>query len=150
MSPQRVSSFVPVTMSDRQPVSVWRRGAPADPAAVERLTIRYPNLPSAYLAFLRAEDSSAGDLGAEPGWIQLWPAAEVYDLNESYEVSASLPGFVGFASSGGGELLAFDVRTTPSRICMVPFIPMDEADAVEIATDFTALANGFGVPAADA
>lgn len=136
-------------MADLQPVSVWRRGAPADPAAVERLAVRYPELPSAYLAFLRVEDGSEGDLAVQPGWIQLWPAAEVEELNVGYEVSASLPGFLGFASNGGGELLAFDTRTTPWRVCMVPFIPMDEAEAVKIATDFTALACDFGVPAPD-
>ena len=136
-------------MSDLQPVSVWRRGAPAAPTAVDALAQRYPGLPAAYLAFLRVEDGSEGDLAVEPGWIQLWPAAEVGELNDGYEVAASLPGFVGFGSNGGGELLAFDTRAAPWRVCMVPFVPMGAAEALEIAADFTALACGFGVPAPD-
>lgn len=131
--------------SPPEPNVVWRSGAPAAPEVVEMLAQRYPGLPAEYLAFLRAEDGSEGDLGVEPGWVQLWPAADVPVRNEVYEVAEWLPGFLGFGSNGGGELLAFDTRTEPWRICMVPFIPMEEAEAIEIAPDFAALARLFGM-----
>jgi hypothetical protein len=100
-------------MSDLQPVSIWRRGTPADPAVVDALARRHPGLPAAYLAFLRVEDGSEGDLAVEPGWIRLWPAAEVEESNDGYEVAKWLPGFVGFGSNGGGELLVFDGSISP-------------------------------------
>jgi hypothetical protein len=134
-------------MSDFQPISQWRRGAPAESVVVDALTRRYPGLPAAYLAFLRVEDGSEGDLAVAPDWIQLWPAAEVEELNAGYEIASLLPGFIGFGSNGGNQLFAFDTRAKPWRICMVPCIPMDESEVVAIAADFTTLALGFGVAA---
>ena len=139
-----------MSASDSQPVSIWHRGAPADPAVIDALARRFPELPAAYLAFMRVEDGSEGDLAVEPGWIQLWPAAEVEELNNGYEIASFLPGFLGFGSNGGDELFVFDTRVAPWRVCMVPFIPMEEAEAVEIAVDFTTLALAFGVAVRDA
>src|SRR6476661_218013 len=99
---------------------MWHRGAPGDPAVIDALARRFPALPMEYLAFMRAEDGSQGDLAVEPGWIQLWPTAEVEELNDGYEIASFLPGFLGFGSNGGGELFAFDMRVTPWRVCMVP------------------------------
>jgi hypothetical protein len=122
---------------------VWHAGTPADAETVAALAARYAGLPPAYLQLLQAEDGSEGDLGVDPGWISLWPAAEVVALNIAYAIDTLLPGFVGFASNGGGELLAFDTRTTPWRVCMVPFTPMEETYSVQIAADFASLANQF-------
>ena len=74
----------------------------------------------------------------------MWPAAEMPVHNAGYQVSERLPGFLGFASNEGGELLAFDTRAHPWRICMIPFILLDESDAVEIAPDFETFAQYFG------
>jgi hypothetical protein len=126
---------------------VWQPGPPAPPRALAELAERYPGLPEAYLQFLREQDGSEGEMGVQPWWVQLWPAAEVARDNAEYEVERWLPGFVGFASSGGGELFAFDTRTRPWRVCMVPFIPMDPALALEIEPDFAALTRHFGVAA---
>ncbi len=56
-----------------------------------------------------------------------------------------LPGFFGFASSGGGELLAFDLRKgAPYHIVMLPFVPMDADEAIEIASSFETLREKIG------
>ena len=122
---------------------MWHAGSPAAAEAVAALAARYSDLPTAYLRLLETEDASEGDLGADPGWVSLWPAAEVVELNAAYAIDTFLPGFLGFASTGGGELLAFDTRVAPWRICMVPFIPMEDTHAVEIAPDFATLAQQF-------
>ncbi|HEY4216448.1 MAG TPA: SMI1/KNR4 family protein [Gemmatimonadaceae bacterium] len=125
--------------------AVWRAGIPAIAAELETLATRYPGLPREYLAFLRAEDGSEGELGIDPGWIQFWPAATVAARNGEYKIAELLPRFIGFASDGGGELLAFDTRTSHWTIYRVPFVPMDECEAIEVATDFATLARSFGV-----
>jgi hypothetical protein len=130
--------------SEERSQSVWRAGVPVAPVVIAALEFAYPGLPDAYLAQLRDDDSAEGDLAVEPGWIAFWPATDVARHNAGYHVSEHLPGFLGFGSNGGGELLAFDTRTLPWRVCMIPFIPMDESEAVEIAPDFETLARHFG------
>jgi len=129
---------------EHESVPVWRPGAAATAGAIAALVAAYPELPAPYVSYVEIDDGAEGDLGVEPGWIQLWPVAEVGQLNPRYEVATNLPGFLGFGTSGGGELLAFDTRTEPWRVCMVPFIPMNESEAVEIAPDFAKLASQFG------
>ncbi len=63
------------------------------------------------------------------------------DLNEAYSVADFLPGWIGFGSNGGDELLAF---APGGRVAMVPFVPMDAHQAVEMAPSFTALVQAFG------
>lgn len=64
-------------------------------------------------------------MSVDPGWFQLWPLDELEQGNRDYQVQENAPGFVGFGSSGGGELLAFDAN---GRVVMIPFIGMS-ADA---------------------
>jgi hypothetical protein len=124
------------------PGARWRRQAPADGAAVARLAAELPTLPADYLAFLRLSNGGEGDLGVEPGWFQLWRAEDVSARNFEYAVPEFLPGYVGFGSSGGGELLAFGPGGR--GVYAVPFVPMDPAEAQPVASDFTQLARAFG------
>lgn len=121
---------------------VWKREPRARSQAVESLVEIYPDLPADYVEFLRAGDGAEGSLGVEPGWIQLWDAKAVTTLNVSYSVSEFLSDFVGIGTNGGGELIAFDRRSW--RVFMIPLIPMDPKEAVEIAPDFVSLAREFG------
>ena len=45
-------------------------------------------------------------LGVEPWICEFWPIGEVNQRNSDYEVSTNAPGYLGFASSGGGEMYA--------------------------------------------
>ena len=123
---------------------LWRPGSAGAPEASADLVAAYPGLPATYLSYVESNDGAEGSLGVEPGWIQLWPVEEVRRLNAGYEVPTNLPGFLGFGSSGGGELVAFDTRAEPWRVCMVPFVPMNHSEAVEIAADFDRLETQFG------
>jgi hypothetical protein len=70
------------------------------------------------------------ELDLQPWRCEFWPLAEVAALNEAYSVEEFAPGYVGFASSGGGELFAF----SPSgAIECLPFVPMSPAEALPIA-----------------
>jgi hypothetical protein len=123
------------------PSAEWMRELPADGRIVEQLEAALPALPADYLAFLRLSNGGEGVLGVEPGWFQLWTAEEVPRRNQDYAVTELLPGYIGFGSSGGGELLAF---APTRRIVMVPFIPMDASEARVMATSFRELAAVFG------
>jgi hypothetical protein len=121
--------------------AAWKREPPADADTLAHLLGGLPGLPADYLAFLALSGGGEGELGIEPGWFQLWPAAEVARLNLAYKLAECLPGYTGFGSSGGGELLAFGPK---GAVVMVPFVPMDASEAIEIASTFTDLARAFG------
>jgi SMI1/KNR4 family protein SUKH-1 len=127
---------------------IWRAASPNIESAVAALSEAAPiRLPKAYLAQLLSSNGGEGSLGIEPGWISLWPAEVVLSLNNDYSIAEFLPGFFGFGSSGGGELLAFDARESePYPIVMVPFIPMDPKQAVRIAYSFEELRDLIGKP----
>src|SRR5947209_6466533 len=85
----------------------WQhREPPASATALRELAEAAPvPLPDEYAALLRFSNGGEGQLAVEPGWFQLWSAEEVLELNRDYGVNEFLPGFFGFGSSGGGELL---------------------------------------------
>lgn len=67
----------------------------------------------------------------------LWPAEEIEKLNAEYKTQEFIPDFVGFGSDGGDELLATNLKN--GKIYSIPFIPMEEKSAVEIAKNFSEL-----------
>jgi len=102
-------------------------------------------LPPEYLAFLRESSGGEGELGVQPGWFVIWPAGEVVDLNQEYEVAANAPGFFGFGSSGGGDLLAFDTRGgQPYSVAALPFIGMSVKHALPVAVSFASFEAVMG------
>jgi hypothetical protein len=75
-------------------------------------------LPDEYVRYCAGSGLKEGGLSVQPLWFQLWAPSEVERLNRDYQVQVFAPGFLGFGSSGGGELLAFDVD---GRVFTVPF-----------------------------
>jgi hypothetical protein len=124
----------------------WRPASPASELSLQRLREGCSvSLPAEYLDLLAESNGGEGDLGLEPMWISFWPAEEVLSLNADYEVAQCLPGFFGFASNGGGELIAFDMRgKAPNPIVMVPFIPMRFDHVVQICSSFEELKKLIG------
>ncbi len=124
----------------------WNRQPPATQDSIEALASDCSlDLPKQYLEFLTLSNGGEGELGVDPGWFQLWPVEEVLDLNRDYGIDEFLPGFFGFGSNGGGELLAFDTRdNSPWKVVMVPFIPMDVEEAIVIADDFPTFVQAIG------
>jgi hypothetical protein len=82
-------------------------------------------LPEEYVRYLADNGLKEGGLTVEPGWFQLWPPDEVGKWNQDYHVEESAPGFLGFGSNGGGEMLAFDIE---GHVVMIPFIGMSASD----------------------
>ncbi len=125
---------------------IWRPAPPADEGAVQSLREHSRvDLPSAYLTQLAESNGGEGDLGAEPGWVVLWPAERVIEYNDMYDIADVLPGFYGFGDNGGGELLAFDTRTgSPYPVVAIPWIPMEPEFAVRIAPSFAQFRSLIG------
>jgi hypothetical protein len=74
----------------------------------------------------------------DPGYLQLWPQEEIEQWNQDYEVPEYAPGFVGFGSDGGGEMLAFDAE---GAVYMIPFIGMSIEDAKKIGSSWSEIVS---------
>src|SRR5262249_38342415 len=122
---------------DREPG--WTKSPAAQPTVIAELVKHaLVPLPAEYLDFLTESNGGEGELGRQPGWFVLWRAEDVIEFNQGYEVASNIPGHVGFGSSGGGELFAFDTRAgQPYPIVTVPFIPMNLAEARPVAASFS-------------
>lgn len=126
----------------------WHFKRPCSDEALRQLIYSaIVELPPEYLAYLRESNGGGGDISVEPGLLYLWEAEEVPRNNDGYEVHLNVPGFYAFGTSGGGEMFAFDARSSkPWPIVMIPFIPMCSDEAVQIAPDFATLRQHFGIP----
>jgi hypothetical protein len=125
----------------------WRTKPPCSDEAVQRLIESATvELPPEYVAYLQVSNGGGGDIGVEPGLLYFWRAEEVAENNDRYEVQQNVPGFFAFGSSGGGEMFAFDTRgPKPWPVVIIPFIPMDAKEAIQIAPDFATLRRSFGI-----
>jgi hypothetical protein len=121
----------------------WQAKAPASEESIEQLLQRSKLLlPADYLDFLRYSNGGDGFLIVQPYYFRLWPAEQTVDNNLDYQIPDYVPGFFGFGDNGGGEFFAFDTRTAaPWRIYTIPFVPMEESDALGVAEDFLTLVN---------
>ncbi len=133
------------------PDGTWRPESPATDSALQALQDEVGvQLPDAYLDQLATSNGGEGDLGVDPGWLQLWPAGQVLSSNVECGVAEELPWLFGFGTSGGGDLLAFDTRAgTPYPVVAVPFIPMEEDSVVQVADSFAAFREHIGRPHPD-
>ncbi len=124
----------------------WSKKEPAKPELAKELArVSAIRLPKEYFDLLLYSNGGEGRLALDPGWFQLWTVEEVLGLNRAYEIDKNLPGYFGFASSGGGELLGFDCRQgEPYKVVKIPFIPMIESEAVIIAKDFEEFIRAIG------
>ena len=95
------------------------------------------SFPKDYLSYIEGGGADCGFTEGDPGYFQLWALEEVEALNRDYKVSEFAPGFVGFGSDGGGEMLAFDSN---GAVFMIPFIGDGVEDAKRIAKAWSEIA----------
>ncbi len=100
------------------------------------------DLPVSYINFLKNHKGAQGDLPVQPYYFQLWEISEVSDNNSGYEVQNYLPDYFGIGGNGGGELLALNTKN--KKVYTIPFIPMDEKDALLVAESFNEFENIMG------
>ena len=126
---------------------IWRGVPGAEGSVLKKLSASAPiPLPSEYLELLAASNGGEGDLAIEPGWFCPWPAEEVLEQNEGYEIATYAPDLFGIGSNGGGELIAIDHSTaSPFAVVMVPFIPLDRSELQMIAQSMSEFVQLIGV-----
>lgn len=90
--------------------------------------------PEEYRTFLAEFGSGEGFIGEH--YLIIWSANDLHRLNEDYEVRLYAPGFLMFASNGGGEGFAFDLRDAGRPIAMLPFVGLDAKHARVVARTF--------------
>jgi hypothetical protein len=91
-------------------------------------------LPEEYGRHYGGNGPKEGGLSVQPLWFQLWPLTKVEQLNQDYNVQEFAPGFLGFGSNGGGELLAFDAD---DKVFAMPFVDMCRERAWFVAESWT-------------
>jgi hypothetical protein len=91
-------------------------------------------LPTQYVLYFAGDGPKEGELAIEPGWFQLWSPADAERLNREYHVQQVAPGFLGFGSNGGGEMLAFDAE---GRVVMIPFVGLSADEARPVASSWS-------------
>lgn len=92
-------------------------------------------LPADYRRFLLKANGGEGPIGPA-SYVALYRCDELQEQDEGYAVDEFLPGFLLIGSNRGGEAFAFDLRTSPWKVVMVPFIGMEEAHARVLAPNF--------------
>ena len=92
-------------------------------------------LPDDYLDFMRQWNGYNGDVG-EYGSVNIWAVEEILPANEANNFREWIPGLVLFASTGGGDFYAFDMRHDPLKVVAIPSIPLDIQYAVEVGGSF--------------
>jgi SMI1 / KNR4 family (SUKH-1) len=92
------------------------------------------SLPSSYLSFVREKNGGEGFVGENYLW--LWKIEELAQFNSDYQVEEYSPGFLFFASNGGGEGYAFDTTVEALPIHIIPFIGMSRDDAIPVSKSF--------------
>jgi hypothetical protein len=78
-------------------------------------------LPDDYVALLRHSNGGSGLVNGR-GYIDFFPIEEVPEVCSLNQVERSAPGLLPFASDCGGNVFAFDRRSSPMGIVHVPLI----------------------------
>ncbi len=103
----------------------FQRNAPARISDIRQFEMTLGrSLPADYTAFLLYANGGEGWVG-DNGYIRLWRLEEILEANKGYGFDEFAPGLLAFASDGGGEAFAFDMRVNGMPILMVPFIGME-------------------------
>jgi hypothetical protein len=90
-------------------------------------------LPSELSEYHTSGAALSRKLDVSPWLCEFWPVAEVETWNERYEVPRNAPGYIGFGTSGGGEMYAFSPR---GAIVCLAFIGMSPHDELQVATSW--------------
>lgn len=98
-----------------------------------------PILPVEYIAYVRSGRRTNGftDFGLG-GYFDLEPLESIPKLNLDIELQRYAPGFIAFASDGGGEVLAFDAV---GKVYSIPLIGMSPESATLVANSWNEYSN---------
>lgn len=101
-------------------------------------------LPTDYIAYVEGGGVGEGFTDGLPGYFALWHPDEIELNNKDLNVDNYAPGFLGFGTDGGEELLAFDAS---GAVFMLPLVGMEPRYANKIADSWSEVAKRIKSPA---
>ncbi|WP_457098154.1 hypothetical protein [Lysobacter sp. P5_B9] len=96
------------------------------------------SVPTGLIDYYASGKSLVCELDANPYLCEFWPQGELGTYNLEYQVPEYAPGYFGFATNGGGEMLA--ISPVGSVVCL-PFIGMDASAANTVASSWAAFVD---------
>ena len=88
------------------------------------------SLPQELVEYHRSSKPLYCEISVQPWRCEFWPLDEVLKHNRDYMVPEFAPGYLGFATSGGGEMYTF----SPSgRIVCLAFVGMSPKEDLPVA-----------------
>jgi hypothetical protein len=92
-------------------------------------------IPSELIQYHGSGAALCREVTVSPWRCEFWPLAQIETSNEKYEVESRAPGYIGFGSSGGGEMYAFSPR---GAIVCLAFVGMSPREELQVAASWTA------------
>lgn len=89
--------------------------------------------PEDYISFMN--NLQENEINSENGYIELFPLNELDEVNKEYETTELVPNFFTIGTNGGG--VGIFINKNNSSIYSIPFIGMEEKDAILLATSFS-------------
>jgi len=84
-------------------------------------------LPKDYMEFMLYSNGAEGKIGPK-SYLSIWPAEQILELNDEYEVKEFTPSLLYFGSDGGDMAYAFDFSDPTIKIVEYPFVSIHSED----------------------
>jgi SMI1 / KNR4 family (SUKH-1) len=125
------------------------RESPANESSIFRVKteLKFLDLPPALWDLLRFSNGGEVNISVRPGLFMPWSTGELISFNssEGYNIEEFFPDFFGFASDGGSEMFVLKKADLPqSAVYVIPFVSVEEDEAIKVADSFEDLVRLFG------
>ena len=92
-------------------------------------------LPSSYIAYIKNGGITSGETDLEwADYFDLESLDKIDELNQDIEIDKYAPGFVAFASNGGGDVYVFD---SSGVMYVLPLIGMEVELAIKVTNSWS-------------
>lgn len=89
--------------------------------------------PDDYLSYVN--NLQDNEIFTDSGYIELFPFEELEEINKEYEIEIYAPNFITIGTNGGG--VGIFINKENNQIFSIPFVGIDENDAVLLANSFS-------------
>lgn len=89
--------------------------------------------PDDYLSYVNKLQDN--EIFTENGYIELFPFEKLEEINKEYETDTYVPDFTTIGTNGGG--VGIYINKKNSQIYSIPFVGMDESDAILLGNSFS-------------
>lgn len=89
--------------------------------------------PENYISFMSNLENN--EINSENGYVELFPLNELEEINKEYEIETYVPNFITIGTNGSG--VGIFINKKNSQIYSIPFVGMDENEALLLANSFS-------------